>query len=200
MKRASLICMALLACAAGASAQDEKSLPSQKTKEAVDRFNDAPAAVGKKLDALKETLREKLTKGGAQPAPAPTDDPLALPTKKTESPDSPHYSPLGKRDPFQAPMKSQAKRRPRENLSPLERYELGQLNLVGVVWDVKDPRAMVEDSTGLGYIVRVGTPIGPNEGKIKEIKPAEVLIEESYIDFYGARKNRQVSMKIVPEQ
>lgn len=199
MKRASLIFIALLAFVAVALAQDEKSMPSQKTKEAVDRFNDAPAAVTKKLDALKETIREKLTKGGAQPAPAPTEDPLALPAKKAESSDSPHYTALGKRDPFQAPMKSQAKRRPRENLSPLERYELGQLNLVGVVWDVKDPRAMVEDTSGLGYIVRVGTPIGPNEGKIKEIKPAEVLIEESYIDFYGARKNRQVSMKIVQE-
>jgi Tfp pilus assembly protein PilP len=199
MKRASLIFIALLAFAAAALAQDEKSMPSQKTKDAVDRFNDAPAAVGKKLDALKETIREKLTKSAAQPAPGATEDPLALPSKKTEQSETPHYSPLGKRDPFQAPMKSQAKRRPRENLSPLERYELGQLNLVGVVWDLKDPRAMVEDSAGLGYIVRVGTPIGPNEGKIKEIKPAEVLIEESFIDFYGARKNRQVSMKIVPE-
>ncbi|HEX2385922.1 MAG TPA: pilus assembly protein PilP [Candidatus Binatia bacterium] len=199
MKRALLIVIVLLAFPAAVLAEDEKSLPSQKTKDAVDRFNDAPAAVAKKLDALKETLREKLTKGSAQPASAPSEDPLALPAKKAESTDSPHYTPLGKRDPFQAPMKSQAKRRPRENLSPLERYELGQLNLVGVVWDVKDPRAMVEDSTGLGYIVRVGTPIGPNEGKIREIKPAEVLIEESYIDFYGARKNRQVSMRIVQE-
>src|SRR5262249_29512210 len=108
MKRASLIFIAFLAFAAVALAEDEKSMPSQKTKEAVDRFNDTPAVVAKKLDALKETIREKLTKGSAQPAAAPTEDPLALPTKKAETPDSPHYSALGKRDPFQAPMKSQA--------------------------------------------------------------------------------------------
>jgi Tfp pilus assembly protein PilP len=197
MKVASLLFIAVLVFATAGFSEDEKSLPSQKTKEAVDRFNDAPAAVGKKIEALKETIRDRLTKGTAQPA-APAEDPLALP-KKSEQTETPHYSPLGKRDPFQAPMKSQAKRRPRENLSPLERYEIGQLNLVGVVWDLKDPRAMVEDSTGLGYVVRVGTPIGPNDGKIKEIKPAEVLIEEVYVDFYGARKNRQVSMRIVPE-
>jgi Tfp pilus assembly protein PilP len=70
---------------------------------------------------------------------------------------------------------------------------------VGIVWDAKAPRAMVEDAAGLGYVVGVGTAIGPNDGKIKEIKPAEVVIEETYTDFYGARKNRRVSMKLVSE-
>jgi Tfp pilus assembly protein PilP len=125
---------------------------------------------------------------------------LGLPEKKAEAPETPHYSPAGKRDPFQPlPLRAQAKRRPRENLSPLERYDLGQLQLVGIVWDAKAPRAMVEDAAGLGYVVGVGTAIGPNDGKIKEIKPAEVVIEETYTDFYGARKNRRVSMKLVSE-
>lgn len=190
-----LVLLAFFAGSHDGLAQDEKSLPSQKTKEAVDAFHGAPAAVGKTLEALKQTIREKVTKGAVQSG-TPTD-PLALPDRSDKT-ETPHYSSAGKRDPFQAPMKTQAKRR-RENLSPLERYDIGQLNLVGVVWDVKDPRAMVEDSAGLGYIVRVGTPIGTNEGKIKEIKPAEVVIEESYIDFYGARKNRQVSMRIVSD-
>ncbi len=175
----------------------EEALPSQKTKEAVDKFNQTPSAMGQKLDDLKAAIRDKLGQGSAQPVSTGAD-PFAAPAK-TQRPDTPQYSPVGKRDPFQAPMKSQAKRRPRENLSPLERYEIGQLSLVGVVWDIKDPRAMVEDSAGLGYVVRVGTPIGPNEGKIKQIKPAEVVIEESFIDFYGARKNRDVSMRIVSE-
>jgi Tfp pilus assembly protein PilP len=192
-----MVSLAVLAFASAGAAQDEKNLPSQKTKAAVDAWNQAPAAIGQKLDALKDTIRDKLGSKGASPAPDSVD-PLALP-EKSEKTDAPHYSSSGKRDPFQAPMKAQAKRRPRENLSPLERYEIGQLNLVGVVWDVKDPRAMVEDAAGLGYIVRVGTPIGTNDGKIKEIKPAEVVIEENYIDFYGARKNRQVSMRIVSE-
>jgi Tfp pilus assembly protein PilP len=175
-------------------AQDEKSLPSQKTKQAVDAFNAAPAGVAKTLEALKQTVQEKIGKGSPQSGtPA---DPLALPDRSDKA-ETPHYSSAGKRDPFQAPMKTQPKRR--ENLSPLERFDIGQLNLVGVVWDLKDPRAMVEDSAGLGYIVRIGTPIGTNEGKIKQIKPAEVVIEESYIDFYGARKNRQVSMRIVSD-
>ncbi len=190
-----LILIAILAFASAGNS--EEALPSQKTKEAVDKFNQTPSAIGQKFDDLQATLRDKLGKGAARPV-SPGPEPPAVP-EKTERPDTPHYSPMGKRDPFQAPMKAQAKRRPRENLSPLERYEIGQLSLVGVVWDIKDPRAMVEDSSGLGYIVRVGTPIGPNEGKIKQIKPAEVVIEENFIDFYGARKNREVSMRIVSE-
>ncbi|HEY1268680.1 MAG TPA: pilus assembly protein PilP [Candidatus Binatia bacterium] len=175
----------------------EEALPSQKTKEAVDKFNQTPSAIGQKFDDIKSAIRDKIAKGSAQPVSTGAD-PFAAP-EKTQRPDMPQYSPMGKRDPFQPPMKSQAKRRPRENLSPLERYEIGQLSLVGVVWDIKDPRAMVEDSSGLGYVVRVGTPIGPNEGKIKQIKPAEVVIEENFVDFYGARKNREVSMRIVSE-
>ena len=89
--------------------------------------------------------------------------------------------------------------RKRENLSPLERLELSQLKLVGIVWDIADPRAMVEDSGGLGYVVRVGTPIGSHDGRVKAIKRNEVIVEEFYSDDYGARRKRDVGMKLVTE-
>ena len=182
-------------------AQEEKDTPSQKTREALEKLNQAPGVIGKNLEALKGSLTSKSGErpGSEQKTPAPSGL-LDLPEKKAEPAAAPRYSSAGKRDPFQPlPLKVQAKRRPRENLSPLERYDLGQLKLVGIVWDVKAPRAMVEDAAGLGYVVGVGTPIGPNDGKIKEIKPNEVVIEETYIDFYGARKNRQVNMRLVSE-
>lgn len=110
------------------------------------------------------------------------------------------YSAAGKRDPFQPiALKPKASQRPRENLSPLERYEIGQLKLVGIVWDIQEPRAMVEDSAGLGFIIKVGTPIGPNDGKVKAISPMEVFIEEVHTDFYGERRNREIGMKLAPE-
>jgi len=182
-------------------AQEEKDAPSQKTREALEKLKQAPGVIGKNLEALKGALTAKSgeSPGSEQKTPAPSGL-LDLPEKKAEPAAAPRYSSAGKRDPFQPlPLKVQAKRRPRENLSPLERYELGQLKLVGIVWDVKAPRAMVEDAAGLGYVVGVGTPIGPNDGKIKEIKPNEVVIEETYVDFYGARKNRQVNMRLVSE-
>jgi type IV pilus assembly protein PilP len=183
------------------AAQDEKGTPSQKTRDALDQFKKTPEIIGKSLEAIRGAVTGKTEQGSESAAKVLSSaDPLGIPEKKAEPTSAPHYSSAGKRDPFQAlPLKTQTKRRPRENLSPLERYDLGQLKLVGIVLDAKDPRAMVEDSAGLGYVVKIGTPIGPNEGKIKQIKASEVVIEESYVDFYGARKNRQVSMRIVSE-
>src|SRR5262249_33141174 len=117
MMKLGTIALTLIAVLAFASAGiSEEALPSQKTKEAVDKFNQTPSAIGQKFDDLKATLRDKLGKGAVQPVPSSGADPFGAP-EKTERPDTPHYSPMGKRDPFQAPMKAAAKRRPRENLS-----------------------------------------------------------------------------------
>ena len=181
-------------------AQEAKDLPSQKTRDAVEKFNKAPAGIGKAIEGFTEAVKEKLTGSSeAKPTTKAGADSLTVPAMKA-GPVQSRYSAAGRRDPFQPlELRAKASRRPRVNLSPLERYELGQLKLVGVVWDAKEPRAMVEDSAGLGYIVKVGTPIGPDDGKIKAIKSNEVVIEESYVDFYGARKIRQVNMKLVSE-
>jgi len=182
-------------------AQEEKESPSQKTKEAIEKFKKAPATVGQGLEALKEAGKAKLqeTLAGKEPAKAEAGI-SSLPAKKPEQPERPRYSSVGKRDPFRPlSLKPKASQRARENLSPLERYDLGQLKLVGIIWGIKEPRAMVEDATGLGYVVKIGTLIGPNEGKVKAIKPAEVIIEERFTDFYGARKSQEVSMKLPVE-
>lgn len=182
-------------------AQEEKETPSQKTREAIEKFKKAPATAGQSLEALKEAGKAKLQEvvGGKGAAKTEAGS-LALPTKKAEQAERPRYSSAGKRDPFRPlSLKPKASQRARENLSPLERYEIGQLKLVAIVWDIKEPKAMVEDATGLGYILKVGTLIGPNEGKVKVIKPAEIVIEESFTDFYGARKSQEISMKLPAE-
>jgi type IV pilus assembly protein PilP len=90
--------------------------------------------------------------------------------------------------------------RRRENLSLLERYEIGQLKLVGIIWNAKNPTALIEDTSGLGYTVRVGTPIGPSDGKVVKITPDTVAIEEEFMNFYGAKQKREVSMKLAAEK
>lgn len=179
-------------------AQDDNETPSQKTVEAIEKFKKAPETVGKSLEALKEAGEAKLQEllGGKKPAQTAPES-LGLPEKKPVTSETPRYSAAGKRDPFQPfALKPTVERRSRENLSPLEQYEIGQLKLVGIVWDIGEPRAMVEDTAGLGYIVTVGTPIGANEGKVKAIKPAEVVIEEIQTDFFGNRKKRETTMKL----
>ena len=60
-------------------------------------------------------------------------------------------------------------------LTPLQRFQLGQLKLVAVIYDTRYPRAVVEDEAGLGYILQIGTPIGPNNGAVKAIEPQECV-------------------------
>ena len=96
------------------------------------------------------------------------------------------YDPAGKRDPFRPLSLIRTPSRARaEPLTPLERYELGQLRLVGIVHQLAPPRAMVEDSAGLGFILTPGTPVGPNGGIVTEIRPREVVVEEWHTDVIG---------------
>ncbi|MGH8545491.1 MAG: pilus assembly protein PilP, partial [Gammaproteobacteria bacterium] len=155
------------------AAQEALQTPSQKTKEAVDKLGQLPGAISKGLESLKRAVGSKLEKGRhTKTAPDGKSQPdnLVIPAKKIEQTETDRFSAQGKRDPFRpATMKAGTVSRRRENLSPLERFDLGQLKVVGVVWNIKEPRAMVEDSGGLGYIVKIGTPIGVNDGKIKAI-------------------------------
>jgi type IV pilus assembly protein PilP len=43
----------------------------------------------------------------------------------------------------------------------------------------------MEESSGKGYIITVGTYIGPNSGKVVGIKADKVFIEEEFEDIYG---------------
>jgi Tfp pilus assembly protein PilP len=58
---------------------------------------------------------------------------------------------------------------------------------------------MVEDSAGLGYVIKVGTPIGNHDGKVKAIHRNEVVVEEFYSDDYGTRTKRDVGIKLLTE-
>ena len=173
--------------------------PGQKTKEAVEKFSKLPSTVGQTIGAIAEKAKSLLKENPPAKASAQAEpDNLTVPAKQTE-PERLRYSPAGKRNPFKPGLPAKNRRPSRENLSPLERYELGQLKLVGIVWDAKEPKAMVEDSAGLGYVVKVGTAIGNNDGKIRAINKNEVVIRETLIDFYGERKDREVTMRLPVE-
>jgi type IV pilus assembly protein PilP len=105
------------------------------------------------------------------------------------------YEPGKHRDPFRPPNLGTAE----AARTPLERVQIGQLKLVGVVWDAGAPRAMVEDSSGLGYIVTAGTAIGSSGGVVRRIEPRRVLIEETVTNFYGEKEPKQVVMAL-PEE
>jgi Tfp pilus assembly protein PilP len=213
MIKARTICrLALLAASAilistPTFGQEAEKTPSDKTKEALQKLNNAPAAVGQTLqgwhDAAKDKLRQSLgaKNNGEQKAESkPEGIDLNVPQRAaTPSAAAPVFK-EGGRDPFRPlTMRAKVNTRSRENLSPLERLDLSQIKVVGIVWDIKEPRAMVEDTAGLGYVIKVGTPIGSNDGVVKAIYRNQVVVEEMTTDNYGTQKKRDVSMTLATE-
>ena len=188
-------------------AQESERTPSEKTKEAVEKFHNAPASIGKTLQGLRDAAKDKLrqTLGGKTKAEAKTEGKservdLNVPKKAPQAAAPAPALKEGSRDPFRPmTLRTKVNTRARENLSPLERLDLSQLKVVGIIWDIKEPRAMVEDTAGLGYVVKVGTPIGSNDGTVKAIHRNQIVIEESTADVYGVRRKRDVNMNLATE-
>lgn len=110
------------------------------------------------------------------------------------------YNAEGKRDPFQR-FNNAPKQVSDEELSPLQRLSLGQLRLTAVLEDSKgEPTAIVEDSAGKGFTIRVGTLIGPDNGTVGTIEKDKVKIVQTRIDFAGNKTQNIVELKINQKQ
>lgn len=78
---------------------------------------------------------------------------------------------------------------------PLTERDSTQFALVAILRRGGQVVAMVEDSEGKGYILRVGTYIGKNCGRVSRIGLEEVIIEEPYLDLLGKRRIREVTLQ-----
>ena len=114
--------------------------------------------------------------------------------KKTKIPEiTDFYNPEGKLDPFEPLFKKERvslavgkkKIKRRTPLTPLERVSLSQLTLVGIIRAPSGSRALVQESSGKGYVVKKGTYIGTSSGKIVQILKDRIIIEEESEDIYG---------------
>jgi type IV pilus assembly protein PilP len=108
------------------------------------------------------------------------------------------YDPSGKRDPFRPYVTAAqlAERKAAAQLTPLQRLELAQLKLVAIVWGMRQNHAMVEDPGGTGYVLRVGTMIGPNGGRVARIAPDAVYVEESFRDAMGQLLRNEITLRL----
>lgn len=108
------------------------------------------------------------------------------------------YDPKGKRDPFEPFVRLDRKASPTDltAVPPLQRYEIGELKFVGVIWTAKGARALVEDIGGKGYTVTVGTKIGRGGGVVTRIADGQLFIGEESREATGARVVREFSLKL----
>lgn len=91
------------------------------------------------------------------------------------------YDPRGRRDPFgqainDKPMTQGNLHGP---LLPLQKFELNQLRLTGILWNVRNPKAMVIDPDGNTHIITQNTKIGPRNGYVASIREGEIVVVET---------------------
>jgi type IV pilus assembly protein PilP len=112
------------------------------------------------------------------------------------------YDPTGKADPFKPLFATEAERiipaqqkakRQRLPLTPLQRIDLSQFKLVGIVLSHAGNKALVEEPSGKGYIISKGTYIGQNFGRVKRILEDKVVVEEEVEDYLSGEMKLQAT-------
>jgi type IV pilus assembly protein PilP len=107
------------------------------------------------------------------------------------------YDPAGKPDPFRSYIRELSRLKNATAATPLERFDLSQISVSAVIWGTKNPRALIHDPSGKGYIVAEGTPVGKNDGRIIEINDGRVLVKETYVDYEGQATTKDVELRLV---
>ncbi|MDD5761649.1 MAG: pilus assembly protein PilP [bacterium] len=146
----------------------------------------APQPVLKRQAPKPEAKAPAVPEAEAQ-AQAKTAEPVAL------------YDPRGKRDPFVSFIKAEELKKAAidtASLPPLQRYELGELKFVGVIWTKKGARGLVEDAEGKGYSVTVGTRIGRFGGVVSRITGKEILVREEFVGNRGEKIVRENGIQL----
>jgi Tfp pilus assembly protein PilP len=115
------------------------------------------------------------------------------------------YSRAGRMDPFEPFLyrpepevtpTEQEQLQIRAPQTPLEKMDLAQLRLTGIMRTSGRMHALVEEASGKGYVVVEGTYIGNKGGQISKILPDRVVVEEKYLDIYGKIAVREKELKL----
>ena len=178
-----LVLCVLVACAAG-GCKDEPPSPRQVTKKVVSAPEQVPVPP-----------EPKATEPGSEPAETL---PLEPPEEKQEVS---VYRPKSDRDPFKSFVSTRmetvarTQKTPRIK-TPLQRYSLDQLKVVGIIAGGTMRKALLEDDGGKGYVVSAGEAVGSEGGKITSIQKDRIIIESTYRDVLGKEKVRRITKKL----
>ena len=85
-------------------------------------------------------------------------------------------------------------------LTPLQRVTLDKVRVTGIAGSLSKRVAMVEDGAGKGYMVYVGTLIGMNGGRVIQILPDRVIVEEKLDDSKGKERSHRVALTLHKEE
>ncbi len=163
-------------------------------------------------EAPKAPEKPPVEEAKVEPAPPEAElEPLEAELEPEPSPEGPEetlkkaayvYDPKGKIDPFQSLFVTQPSARrgtkvqisARERklpLTPLQKIDLSQLKVVGIIISATGNKALIEEPSGKGYVVTKGTYLGANFGQVKRILRDRVIVEEEVEDFFTGQMKLQ---------
>ncbi|GAB4244487.1 MAG: hypothetical protein OHK0028_22760 [Deltaproteobacteria bacterium] len=158
------------------------------------------AGCSKEQTAPTPVVKKQAPKPGAKaPAVAAQAAPAQAASQPASAAPSALYDPRGKRDPFLPFVKAETRARTAREaaaLPPLQRYDVGELKFVGVIWTKKGARGLVEDAEGKGYSVTVGTRIGRSGGVVTRITDREIVVREEFVGQRGEKVVRESGMEL----
>ena len=177
---------------------DQASVNKSSAPEGVSGKIPPPVTQNQTANVDKKT---EIPREDIKPAEIKNDPPTQEPLKDNGKVE--FYDPQGKIDPFLPLLQEKVEEsapviddQPQRILTPLEKIELSQIRLVAVVIMGSKRIAMVEEATGKGYEVSIGTFIGKNQGKVTEINDSSVMITELVKDFKGKLKEQTQEIKL----
>jgi len=149
-----------------------------------------------KKDQKIEILKPEIKKQALKPVTSKTDAvPDQKPDKTVElSKTTVTYKVEGKIDPFASIFRVESsafadqndrKKKKRIPLTPIEKVDLSQLKLVGIIFAPGGNKALVEDASGKGFVIKKGTSIGIKSGRVIKILKGCVVVEEEAESILG---------------
>jgi len=143
-----------------------------------------------KIELSKPEIKEQDLKPKTDKIDTVPDQKIEL----SETSDSYSYKVEGKIDPFASIFRDVAsefadqgdgKKESLIPLTPIEKVDLSQLKLVGIISAPSGNKALVEDASGKGFVIKKGTRIGINSGRVVEILKTLVVVEEETENILG---------------
>ena len=190
------LCLMIVAC------EDKSQIQKESTSHTISgKISQPVVKTALKKDVSKKNLSSQKELNAKTKISSPE---TKIEDKLIEQKEKEHYDSKGKINPF-APLiqekspqedKPVVDNRPKRILTPLEKIELSQIRLVAVIIMKNRSIAMVEEASGKGYEVEIGTYIGKNQGKVFEIRKNSIVVKELVKDYQGRLKEQVKEIKL----
>ena len=106
----------------------------------------------------------------------------------------------GKKDPFRSYMAASKSKlslpSASEHRLPIQKYEVNQFSVLGIIAGLAMNQAMVQDPVGKSYVIKEGTMIGPHNGRVVQIRERSIEVIEQFREESGRIRKRDVKLTL----